>query len=132
MLQSGMNPNTPSSSYVMYNGMQNVTGCFSPPPPMQSVQSPPLLNTDILNKILSRLDTTDTKLQRLDSIEKSVTEISQKVEDTDKKVVALESKMATIEHGLQFESDTLSEIEKKQAVLQKRHAEPQSVTTITP
>ena len=119
MLQSGMNPNTPSSSYVMNNGMQNVTGCFSPPPPMQSVQSPPLLNTDILNKILSRLDTIDTKLHRLDSIEKSVTEISQKVEDTDKKVVALESKMATIEHGLQFESDTLSEIEKKQAVLQK-------------
>ena len=119
MLQSGMNPNTPSSSYVMNNGMQNVTGCFSPTPPMQSVQSPSLLNTDILNKILSRLDTIDTKLQRLDSIEKSVTEISQKVEDTDKKVVALESKMATIEHGLQFESDTLSEIEKKQAVLQK-------------
>ena len=74
MLQSGMNPNTPSSSYVMNNGMQNVTGCFSPPPPMQSGQSPPLLNTDILNKILSRLDTTDTKLQRLEP--QSVTTIT--------------------------------------------------------
>ena len=118
MLQSGLNPNTPSSPYVMNNGMQNVTGCFSPPP-MQSVQSPTLMNTDVLNKILSRLDTIDNKLQRLDSIEKSVSEISLKVEDTDKKVAALESKMATIEHGLQFESDTLSEIEKKQSVLQK-------------
>ena len=130
LLQSGMN-NSQSpyqAQYAVNNGAQNLSSCFSPPPMqnMQNMQSTPqqqlpntLPNMDVLSMVLARLDCIDLKLQRLDKIEKSVTDISLKVVDMNKKVVDLETKMAAVEQGQQFESDTLQEIEKKQSTLQK-------------
>ena len=80
-----------------------------------------LPNMDVLSMVLARLDCIDSKLQRLDKIEKSVTDISQKVVHVvmNKKVMDLETKVASVEQGQQFESDTLQEIEKEQSTLQK-------------
>ena len=130
LLQSGMNSSQSpyQAQYAVNNGAQNLSACFSPPPMqnVQNMQSTPqqqlpntLPNMDVLRMVLARLDCIDSKLQRHDKIEKSVTDISLKVVDMNKKVVDLETKMAAVEQGQQFESDTLQEIEKKQSTLQK-------------
>ncbi|MCG8113229.1 MAG: hypothetical protein N0E59_20955, partial [Candidatus Thiodiazotropha taylori] len=79
----------------------------------------PLPNPDILNKIFSRLECIDSKLMRLDKIEKSVAEISSKVEKMDDKVVSLESKIESIERSRQFDSQTMTEINKNHSGMQK-------------
>ena len=115
MLQSGMNANQPG--HTMNNGVSGIPNCMSPPlfpqaqvqPPMQSsMLSNPLLCQGILNKIFLRLECIDSKLQRLDKIEKSVLDISTKVE-------TLKSKMWCIEQTRQFGSQTMNEISTKQS-----------------
>ena len=119
MLQSGMNANQPG--HTTNNGISGIPNCMSIPlfpqvqvqPPMQnSPLSNPLPCPDILNKIFSRLECIDSKLQRLDKIEKSVSDIYTKVE-------TLESKMVCIEQSRQFDSQTMNKISTKQSQMQK-------------
>lgn len=115
MLQPNYNMN--QQGYGMNNGVSSGNGmiglnnCMSPPlMPQNPVQSVPLSSPDLLNKIFTRLECIDSKLVRLDSIEKSVSDISTKVKSMDEKVMALENKIGNIEQSREFDSRSMDEM----------------------
>ena len=100
ILQSSVNNN--QKGYAMKNTLSGMPTCMSPQLFLETQmqlpkQSSLLPNPDILNKIFSRSECINSKLMRLDNIEKSVSEISSKVEKMDEKVVSPESKRKSIE-----------------------------------
>ena len=122
MLQSSVNNN--QEGYTMKNTLSGMPTCMSPQlfpeTQMQSpMQSSLLPNSDILNKIISRSECIDSKLVRLDKIEKSVSEISSKVEKMDDKLVSPESKWESIKRSRQFDSQTMADLNKKHSDMQK-------------
>ena len=93
------------------NGMMGLNNCMSPPlMPQNPAQGIPLGSPDVLNKIFTRLECIDSKLVRLDAIEKSVTDISTKVKSMDEKVMALENKIGNIEQSRDFDSRSVDEM----------------------
>ncbi|KAH3869738.1 hypothetical protein DPMN_032907 [Dreissena polymorpha] len=82
------------------------------PYPMYSQQNTEL--TELLNMLLNRMDNTDRKLGKLETIQSTMDTLTSKCECMDKQVFKIESKILEIEQSRQFDSNMLDNLNKKQ------------------
>jgi tetrahydromethanopterin S-methyltransferase subunit B len=76
--------------------------------------SPGTVSNDIVQMLIKRLDSMDSKLARLDSIHSSVDSINLRIQKMETKINDLDSKVRDIERSREFDSQTLCDINKQQ------------------
>ncbi|KAL4223391.1 hypothetical protein ACF0H5_016862 [Mactra antiquata] len=72
----------------------------------------------VMTAILQRLESMDTRLAKLDSIESTVNNITQRTDKIEHKVNNLETKLCDIANSRAFESDQIEYIQQKQTEIE--------------
>ena len=101
-----------------------------PPPPVPHIPPIPLssqtpgvaggeqsqtqLSADVVSKLFQRLDIMDKKLSHLESIQSSLTKVTDQVNTMNTKVSNMEVQLKTLEHSREFDSQTLEEMKERQ------------------
>lgn len=108
-----MSPMSFVGNYPMWNLTSPGTPAnlqFAPP----ITPSTPSIQGDVVAIILSRLDSMDKKLGQLNSIQQSMDSLKSRMENVDKKISTVEGKIRDLEESRDFDSNMLSDINKRQ------------------
>ena len=116
-----------SPTYAIHQGIPFSGGAIWSPghsfaqtpgaPPMTPTCTSPNINTDMLTKIMSKLDSLDTKLAQLDSIQHNVSKLNGRLDTIDQKISDMESKIRDIERSRDFDTQSVSDLSKQQREL---------------
>ncbi|XP_053389178.1 uncharacterized protein LOC128552179 [Mercenaria mercenaria] len=102
-----------SNSNSQFMQMNSASPAFSP----NNTPSSPMANThqmDMLSEILQRLNSMDQTLTQLDTIQCSVTNLTERIDIVEQTIKGFEVKFQEIERSRQFDSNDLEEFNKKQ------------------
>jgi hypothetical protein len=100
---SALPPISPMTQMTPMYSIPNYYHQTSPVFPMQAMQPPPLINSDLLQRIIQRQDSRDNKLGQLNSIQASVSKITDRLNN-------MEHQINSIERSQNFMSDQYDQI----------------------
>ena len=117
MYPQNPNMNMNGSPYQVWGSATPVMTQSGQPTPTPN--SPGPIHSDIVQMLIKRLDSMDSKLSQLDTIQASVNTVSTNMKNMDKRLKDLESKVLDIERGREFDSQTLTDVNKQHQKLDR-------------